>query len=368
MSFTERPVLAFWEMTRACPLACAHCRASAIPARSPEELTTAQGRGLLENLTRFGPPYPTVILTGGDPLMRPDLFELIAHARALGLRVAVSPAVSERLTDEVLGRLRDLGVAAVSVSLDGATAATHDAFRGAAGTFDRTMATIRAGLAVGLRLQVNSTVTASNLTELPALFDRIVAAGVRTWEVFFLIATGRGSAVRSPTAEESEAVGQFLFDASRYGALIRPVEAPFVRRILRERGEGVPPRGGELYRRLADDLERRLGPPTSASSLAPRGTLDGDGILFVGHDGTVFPGGFLPTALGNVRTDDLVAVYRNAPLLRAIRGRELAGVCRDCVDREACGGSRARAFAAVGDPLASDPGCWLAARTPAWAG
>lgn len=360
MSFSERPVLVFWEATRACPLACVHCRASAIHARSPDELSTDEGRRLLRSVTRFGRPFPTVILTGGDPLMRPDLFELLEEARSLGVHVAVSPAVSEELTPATLGRLHELGVAALSLSLDGASAATHDWFRGKAGTFDRTMATVRAALDLGLRVQVNTTVTRSNVRELPSLLYEIHAAGVRTWEVFFLIGTGRGRDVVATSWEESEAVGHFLYDASRYGVLVRPVEAPFLRRILRQRAAGGKGPDSELYRALNGDLERCFGPPDRASSLAPQGTLDGDGILFVGHDGSVYPGGFLPWRLGHVRTDDLVSVYRASPLLARIRAREFRGPCGRCLYREACGGSRARAFSETTDVLGSDPACWFA--------
>jgi radical SAM protein len=360
VSFAERPVLVFWETTRACPLACAHCRASAILNRSDVELSTDEGRTLLRSVTRFGRPFPTVVLTGGDPLMRPDLFELLGEARKLGLHVAVSPAVSERLTPETLARMRELGVAAVSVSLDGAEPATHDAFRGAPGTFARTMESARAGLNVGLRVQVNTTVTRSNVRELPSLLHQIHEAGVRAWEVFFLIGTGRGRDVEAVTAKEAEAVGHFLYDASRYGVLVRPVEAPFLRRILKERSSGGEGPNTELYRYLRGELERHLGPPTRPSSLAPQGTLDGDGILFVGHDGSVYPGGFLPWRLGDARHDDLVDLYRATPLLNRIRAREFRGPCGRCPYREACGGSRARAFAETTDPLGSDPACWFA--------
>ncbi len=360
MSFSERPVLVFWETTRACPLACVHCRASAILARSPDELSTDEGRALLRSVTRFGRPFPTVVLTGGDPLMRPDLYELLEEARTLGLHVAVSPAVSDQLTPETLGRLHELGVAAISLSLDGASAATHDRFRGRTGTFERTMVAVRTALDLGLRVQVNTTVTRANVRELPSLLYEIHAAGVRTWEVFFLIGTGRGRDVEATSWEESEAVGHFLYDVSRHGVLVRPVEAPFLRRILRERNEGGKGPDSELYHALHEDLERRLGPPSHASSLAPQGTLDGDGILFVGHDGAVYPGGFLPWRLGQVRTDDLVTVYRTSPLLGKIRARAFRGPCGRCLYREACGGSRARAFAETTDVLGSDPACWSA--------
>ncbi len=357
--FEERPVLVFWETTRACPLACLHCRASAIPDRLPDELSGEEGHALIDRLRDFGTPYPTLILTGGDPLRRPDLFALIEHARAQRLHVAVSPAVSDALNAATMARLAELGVASISVSLDGGSAAAHERVRGVPGHFERTRAAITTALDLGLRVQVNSTVMAENVRELPSLFESIVGWGVRTWEVFFLIRTGRGVGLAELSSEETEDVGQFLYDASRYGVLIRPVEAPFLRRIRRQREAGGPA-GGPLYAALRDELARRMGPGTQPSSIAPRGTLDGDGILFVGYDGTIYPGGFLPERLGNVRRDDLVSVYRDHPLLQRIRARDLGDACGTCPHRFECGGSRARAFARTGDPLAADPACHFA--------
>ncbi len=364
MGFAERPVLVFWETTRACPLSCRHCRASAIPQPLPGELSTAEGRSLIDRLLDFGRPFPTLILTGGDPLQRPDLPELIGHARAQGMNVAVSPAVSERLDAATLTALRSLGVAAMSVSLDGGTAATHERIRGVPGHFGRSLDAIESGVRSGLRVQVNSTVMSGNVTELPRLFHTLYTRGVRTWEVFFLIRTGRGADLEEVTPTEAEDVSHFLYDASRYGVLVRPVEAPFLRRVRKERDGPTPSHGGPLYAALHHDLEERMGPATQPSSLAPRGTLDGDGILFVAYDGTVYPGGFLEYRLGNVRADDPVGLYRESELLRRIRARELHGACGICPHRSECGGSRARAFVHSGDPLGTDPACLFAHGLP----
>ncbi len=359
--FPERPVLLFWEMTRACPLSCAHCRASAIPQRLPGELTTEEGRTLIDRLLDFGRPPPTLVLTGGDPLERPDLFDLIDHARGRGLHVAVSPAVSERLDARTFARFREAGVSALSISLDGARAAVHDRVRGVPGIFDRSLEVLATALREELRVQVNSTVMAGNAAEFARLFDLVRSRGVRTWEVFFLIRTGRGSDLSELAPSEAEDVGHFLYEASRRGVLVRPVEAPFVRRILRQRQADDAYEGGPLYRSLRGELEERLGSGVGASSLSPKGTLDGDGILFVAYDGTVYPGGFLPEPLGNVRRDDPVDLYRRSELLVRIRDRALNGACGRCPYRFDCGGSRARAFAHSHDALASDPACPLTA-------
>jgi len=360
VDFQERPVLVFWEMTRACPLTCVHCRASAISQALPGELTTEEGRAFLDRLLDFGRPFPTVILTGGDPLMRSDLFNLIDHARGLGLHVAVSPAVSERLSPSTLRRLHDLGVSAVSLSLDGGVPSTHERIRRSPGLFARTLQAIDAANEAGLKVQVNSTVMHGNVEEFPRLFSQIYDRGVRTWEVFFLIRTGRGVDLEELTPEESEDVCHFLYEASRYGAVVRAVEAPFLRRVLRERNSLVEARRGLLYGQLHRELEERMGPGTRAPSLSPHGTLDGDGILFVGYDGTVFPGGFLGYRLGNLREQSPIDLYRQNDVLRRIRARELHGPCGACTHRSVCGGSRARAYVATGDPLGSDPACGYA--------
>ncbi len=361
MGFDDRPVLVFWEATRACPLACTHCRASAIPSALPGELSTEEGRALIDRVVDFGRPYPTLIVTGGDPLQRPDLVDLLRHARSRGLHVAVSPAVSDRWSGPALESLRELGVASVSVSLDGGRAATHEGIRGVPGHYERTLQAIGTGLAAGLRVQVNTTVMAANANELPALFRTIYQKGVRTWEVFFLIRTGRGAGLEELTADEVEDVAHFLYDASRYGVLVRPVEAPFLRRVRREREQEGRRGPGRLYASLSRELVELMGPATQPSSLAPRGTLDGDGILFIAHDGSIYPGGFLPYRLGNLRSDNPVELYRDSEVLRDIRARRLHGPCGSCPHRSECGGSRARAFAAAGDPLGSDPACRLVA-------
>ena len=364
VGFEERPVLVFWESTRACPLACAHCRASAIEHPLPGELSTEEAGALIDRMVGFGRPYPTLIVTGGDPMGRSDLSELVQRARARGLSVAVSPAVSERLGPSTWAALHDLGVSAVSLSLDGGTAATHDRIRGVAGLFERSRAAILDGLRAGVRVQVNSTVMPANVAELPRLFATIRDLGVRTWEVFFLIRTGRGSGLEELPPGQAEDVAHFLYDASRYGVLVRAVEAPFVRRVLRERTAAPVRHGGPLYDSLRTDLEARLGPGTLRSSLAPRGTLDGDGILFVGFDGTLYPGGFLEYPLGNIRSEDIVATYRDHGMLQRIRRREFRGACGRCAYRAECGGSRARAFVRWKDALGSDPACPLTVGWP----
>jgi AdoMet-dependent heme synthase len=356
--FQKKPILVFWETTRSCQLSCIHCRASAITDPLPGELSHDEGLALIDQVTSFGKPYPTVILTGGDPLMRKDLFSVMSHASELGVNFAASPAVSNLLTLETILNIKQAGTSSISVSLDGTKSETHDSIRRIDGTFERTMSVIRMARDVGLPLQVNTTVMKRNLHELPMIFHLIKSLGVKVWEVFFLIRTGRGVDEYDLTPQEYESVCNFLYDASHYGVIIRCVEAPFIRRVVKGRMAGTNSSQDEIYKELRTRLlELEGGHGQNPSTLGLRGTLDGDGIIFVGYDGTIHPGGLVPVGIGNVRGDELVDVYRNNEILKIIRARRFSGPCGICDFKEICGGSRARAYAFNGDPLSSDPAC-----------
>ncbi len=349
-------MLVFWETTKACLLACRHCRATAQPNPLPGQLDTEEGMHLLRSIRAFGDPPPVIVFTGGDLILRDDIFDLIAEANRLGLHVAAAPAATPLLDRSMLQRLKDSGVQSVSLSLD-APGPVHDGIRGVEGTYELTLAATRAALSVGLKVQINTVVMRSTLDTLPEIAALLLREGVPIWEVFFLIVTGRAGDDDALSPREHDDVCHFLLDVSRYDMLVRTVEAPFVRRVLREREAGKE--GGALHAHLRQELERLVGAAAHPVRMGTRGTLDGDGILFVAHDGTISPGGFLPLELGNVRQDDLVAVYRDDPLLQRIRRREFAGRCGSCEYRGVCGGSRARAYASFGDPFASDPACPL---------
>ena len=359
--FRERPLLVFWETTRACGLVCKHCRAESIPEREPEELDFEEGSKLLRSLAEFGSPKPLLILTGGDVLLRPDLPDLIAVAQEAGIRVAVSPSVTPLLTRERLERFVASGVKGISISLDGATAPTHDGIRGIEGTFEATLQRLREAAELGMRVQVNSAVMKSNVLELPDLFHLIRSLGVRIWEVFFLIQTGRGAELEDLEPWEYEEVCHFLYDASHYGVLIRTTEAPFFRRVVLQRAEGrgdAPETSGKLLDPLRERLVALVGEPEGESGVKGVVTGDGRGIVFVNHRGDVYPSGYLTLAAGNVREEGLVRIYRDSPIFQDLRNQDqLQGRCGRCSYGELCGGSRARAHAAFGDPLAEDPAC-----------
>ena len=342
--FDSAPRRVYWEVTRACDLACRHCRAEAAPEPDPAELDPAEGLRLLESLARFGEPLPHLILTGGDPLKRPDLFALIAAARKLGFDVSGAPSGTPRLTAEAIDALSRAGVSAISLSLDGADALRHDALRGVPGCYERTLEAARACSAVGLPFQVNTLVSAETLGDLPAIYRRAAELGAARWSLFFLVSVGRGTVLRPITAEECEHLFERLLDLGEDGGpIITTTEAPHFRRVALARA-----------RRVARGAATR--PRGTAGHGA--GIRDGNGIMFISHTGEVWPSGFLPLSAGSVLDSDPFVLYRHSRLFRSLRSTDLLhGRCGRCEYRETCGGSRARAFAATGDPLGEDPLC-----------
>ncbi len=360
---SERPFIVIWEVTRACQLVCNHCRADAIRTRNPFELTTDEGRRLLDGLASFGPPRPLVVLTGGDPFERPDLPELVAHGTRIGLNMALSPSVTDRLTRSVLVELHDAGAKAVSLSLDGATAESHDSFRGVEGVFDATFEAARTVREIGLRLQINTTVTRSNVLELPRMLKSVLDLGAALWSVFFLVPTGRGKDLQPLSAAEEEEVLHWLHDVSTLIA-IKTTEAPHYRRIAIQRAEVNALddvfRVGPLRSQLRHGTEE-LFTGHEPAPRHPRPPIDvnsGRGFAFVDHVGVVYPSGFLPIAVGSVRDQRFPEIYRGSELLQALRNPDaFGGRCGQCEFRSVCGGSRSHAYATTGDPLAEDPSC-----------
>lgn len=347
--FAQTPVTLAWEVTRACALACVHCRAAAVPRRDPQELSTAEGFRLIDQVVELG--RPILIVTGGDPLMRRDVFDLIAYATARGLRVALSPSATALVTRRALIRAQEAGVAMLHVSLDGSTAEIHDAFRRVRGSYLRTIEILSDAVDLGLPLQIGTTANRRNLTDLLPLADEVQRLQAAFWSVFFLVPTGRGRAADMISPSEHEAVFRWLAALSqRVPFRVRTTAAPAYRRVLAQQMA----RGA-----LATQPLTRAGDTVdSATSSRGQGVNDGRGFCFVSHTGDVCPSGFLPVVGGNVREQRLTEVYRHSPLFRTLRDQsQLKGKCGRCEFRTLCGGSRARAYALTGDYLASDPSC-----------
>jgi len=342
--YSRNPMLVYWEMTQACALACRHCRAEAIPTLHPQELTHAESMDLLRQIAAFDKPLPHLILTGGDPLRRADLYVLIDEAHRLGLTVSITPSATGDLNYEVLAKLKAHGIESLGLSLDGSTAALHEAVRGVEGCFDWTMRAAEDAARLGMPIQVNTLVAQETEADLPAIYELLKSVTVMRWSLFFLIAVGRGKLLKPVSAERGEELMHWVYDLAQVAPFaIKTTEAP-------------------SYRRIALDRMRAAGWTREqiARTSVYRGfeIRDGHGIMFVSNTGEIFPAGFLPLVTGNVRTNTLTYVYRNSPVFRELHTpSHFKGKCGICEYRTLCGGSRARAFAYTGDPLESDPFC-----------
>ena len=358
VDFDQTPFTVAWEVTRACALACVHCRAEAMPRRDPRELSTDEGFRLVDSLVEIG--RPILIVTGGDPLMRRDVETLVSYAVDRGLRVGLSPSATRLVTRERLERLQRLGLSMVHISLDGSTAEIHDAFRGVAGSYQRTLEILADAQALGLPIQVGTTVTRRNWQALPAVAEVVERLGVRVWSVFFLVPTGRGQVADMLDATEHEIVLQWLHAVSRLAPFaVRTTAAQQYRRVVIQRERLLR---GEPADGSSDDVRWDLTGAGYAfrggRAPAEQGVNDGKGFCFVSHIGDVYPSGFLQVSAGNVRERSLVDIYRAAPLFQALRSPGLLkGRCGACAYRQVCGGSRARAYSLTGDYLAEDPTC-----------
>jgi AdoMet-dependent heme synthase len=325
LDFAMAPFTVAWEITRSCPLRCVHCRADAQTRRDPNELDTDEGLALVADVAAMG--TRVLVITGGDPLARPDVFTFLRAVANTGMHAGFAPSVTPRLTRAALERAVGAGAATIHLSLDGASAETHDAFRQVRGSYERTLATIETVASLGARLQVGTTVSRRTVGDLPEIV-RQLEARVDLWTLFFLVPTGRAQAADMLDGIEHERVLRWIADT----------ELPFAVRTI----------AAPTYRRVRAQLGREPGP----------GVNDGNGFAFVSHAGDVCPSGFLQLPVGNVRDAPFSLWYRDAPLFRALRDASLLrGKCGRCEYRELCGGSRARAWAVTGDPLAADPTC-----------
>ena len=351
--FADAPFLVFYELTRACDLVCRHCRACAQPHRHPRELETHQSAALIDELARFDDP-PLLVLTGGDPFKRDDVFDQIEHARAAGLRVAMTPSATPLVTMNALLRLRELGLSRLALSLDGADADTHDAFRGMPGSFEHTLQIAAEAQTSGLPLQINTTITQHNVGQIDAMAAMLADIEITLWSVFFLVPVGRGLKEQRIKPEQYEQLFHRLWYHAQHQPFgIKTTEAPHYRRFVLQR-EGNPQR---------DPVGHRHGPVQRA----PLGINDGNGVMFISHTGQIFPSGFLPLECGRFPRDSVIDTYRHAPLFQKLRAADqLKGKCGVCEYRRVCGGSRARAYAVCRDPLAAEPDCVYQPR--AWRG
>lgn len=341
--FNRQPFVLAWELTRACNLACVHCRASAQYRPHPLELSTEEALAFIDEVAKFDIP-PTLILTGGDPMRRRDLNDLITHATAHGIKTALTPAGTPLASKRRLAEAQQAGLGRVAVSFDGPTAEIHDAFRRVEGSFKWTWAITEAVHELGIPLQVHTTLCRRTVQYLPEMADLADQLGAAVWAVFCLVPVGRAQFDDELTAEEYETAFHWLAECSKTaGWRLKLTEGYHYRRVLAERSEqpipGARPGGGNAGR-------------------APAPVNAGNGFCFVSHIGEICPSGFLPIKTGNVRRDSIVDVYQTHPVFRSLRDPDqLHGTCGGCRFKTVCGGSRSRAYAHSGDYLSSDPAC-----------
>jgi radical SAM protein len=341
--FDERPLLAIWELTQSCDLACVHCRACAVADRDAGELTTEEGKRLLDEIAAMGTPL--AVLTGGDPAKRPDLVELIEHGARAGLTMAVTPSGTPLMTRDLLRRMRDAGMARLAVSVDAPDAETHDGFRRVPGSFAETLRILREAADLGIQRQINTTVGHHNRCALPRMAALVADLGAVLWSVFVVVPAGRATTSLLLGANGLERILEELADIAEKAPFdVKTTCAPHFRRVqLQRRARSVG-----VLRDVGPDGEIR----------GARGINDGSGFVFISHRGEIYPSGFLPIRAGDVRTRDLATIYRTSPVFTHLRDPSaLRGKCGVCPFKLVCGGSRARAYSMTGDPLEADPLC-----------
>ena len=340
------PRVIAWEVTRSCNLACVHCRASAVHGPYEGELSTAEAFTLVDQIASFA--NPILILTGGDPLMRADVFDIAARAIGKGLRTVMSPN-GTLVTPEVARRMHDVGIARVSISIDFPSAAEHDAFRGVPGAYDGAVRGIRNCLDAGVEVQINSTITKLNAHYLPALLQLSEDLGAVSFHPFMLVPTGRGKELEAQELppEEYERALEWMYDAQQESKLfMKPTDVPHYWRVMRQRAKAQG-------RKLEVHPHSHGGMNTLS-----RGCLAGIGFCFISHIGEVQGCGYFDKVAGDVRKHTFPEVWRDSPLFNELRDFDgLKGKCGVCEYKKVCGGCRARAYEATGDYMAEEPYC-----------
>lgn len=354
--FHENPFIVIWELTRACQLKCLHCRAEAQYHRDPRELTFEEGKKLIDQIYEMD--QPLLVFTGGDPLMRPDVYDIAKYAIDKGLRVSMTPSATPNVTKEAIKKAKEVGLARWAFSLDGPNAEIHDHFRGTSGSFDLTIKAIQYLHELEIPVQINTVISRYNvhvLDEMVALVEKLKCV---LWSVFFLVPTGRGKETDMITPVEHEKVFKWLFKTSKRVPFdIKTTAGQHYRRVVLQEKMRENKTSDEKIR-YEDVLMKGLTGQVDGLGRAPKGVNDGNGFLIISHIGDVYPSGLLPVKAGNVRETPLADIYRHSPIFQDLRNPDkYKGKCGVCEFRFVCGGSRSRAYSVTGDYLESEPFC-----------
>ncbi|WHY68342.1 TIGR04053 family radical SAM/SPASM domain-containing protein [Neobacillus sp. SuZ13] len=355
--FNKDPFIVIWELTRACQLKCLHCRADAQYRRDPHELSFEEGKNLIDQIYEMN--NPMLVFTGGDPLMREDIFEIAKYAVEKGVRVSMTPSATPNVTKEAIEKAKEVGLARWAFSIDGPKAEIHDHFRGTAGSFDLTMEKIKYLHEVGLPIQINTVISRYNIDYLDEMAKMVEDLGCVLWSVFFLVPTGRGQESDMISPVQHEKVFRWLYDLSKRVSFdIKTTEAMHYRRVVIQQKMREAKETTDEIEYLSALTEKGLTGSIDGLGRAPKGVNDGNGFVFISHIGDVYPSGLLPVKAGNIRETPLAEIYRESPIFKSLRNPDLfKGKCGVCEFRHVCGGSRSRAYAMTGDYLESEPFC-----------
>src|SRR5699024_6282702 len=356
--YDKNPFIVIWELTRACELKCLHCRAEAQYHRNPLELTFEEGKQLIDDIYEMD--NPLLVFTGGDPLMRPDVFDIAEYAIQKGVRVSMTPSATPNVTKEAMQKAKDIGLARWAFSIDGHCKEVHDYFRGTSGSFDLTMTAIEYLHELDMPLQINTVISKYNYPFLDEMAEMVERLDCVLWSVFFLVPTGRGKESDMISPAEHERVLRWLYQLSKRVPFdIKTTAAQHYRRvdIQQKMRENVSKSDAE-HIFYEDALMNGKTGQIDGLGREPKGVNDGNGFVFISHIGDVYPSGLLPIKAGNVRQTPLATIYRESEVFKNLRNPDLyKGKCGVCEFRHVCGGSRSRAYNVTGDYMESEPYC-----------
>ncbi|KAF0823765.1 TIGR04053 family radical SAM/SPASM domain-containing protein [Cytobacillus firmus] len=355
--FNKDPFIVIWELTRACQLKCLHCRAEAQYRRDPRELSFEEGKALIDQIREMN--NPMLVFTGGDPLMRQDVFDIAEYAVKKGVRVSMTPSATPNVTKEAIEKAKQVGLARWAFSLDGPNAEIHDHFRGTSGSFDLTIERIKYLHELEIPVQINTVISRYNIDYLEEMAKVVEELKCVLWSVFFLVPTGRGQEKDMISPVEHEKVFTWLYNLSKKVSFdIKTTAAQHYRRDVIQQKMKEAKDQNEDIQYLDALTQQGLTGSIDGLGRAPKGVNDGNGFVFISHIGDVYPSGLLPVKAGNVREQPLAEIYRESPIFKDLRNPDkYKGKCGQCEFRYVCGGSRSRAFAMTGDYMESEPFC-----------